>query len=314
MALKREILLKKIRGDTFKRGVVNTSANDRAAFIHYLYHHTTKASHAYKGSAVAYIKQKMAYECAAKEITQQMAKEVLQEMMVNFKKNVPFPTPAEPKFTFIDLFAGIGGFRMALQSLEGQCVYSSEWDTQAQKTYQVNFGELPFGDITKEETKKGIPNGFDILCAGFPCQSFSIAGHREGFKDHRGTLFFDVAEIIQRKQPKAILLENVKGLRNHNKGKTLAKILSFLREKLNYYVPTPQVLNAKDFGVPQNRERIFIVGFRSDLRVQDFAYPAAPKQKVSFKEVKEAKPVSAKYYRYLFEYPDCAQSKTSKQR
>ena len=296
MALKGEVSHHKIGENTFKKSVLNTGANDSPALTHYLYHHSTKAAHAYRDSAVAYIKQKMAYECTAKEVTQQMAEELLQEVLVNFKKDVPFPAPVRPKFKFIDLFAGIGGFRMALQSLEGQCVYSSEWDTQAQKTYQANFGELPFGDITKEATKKFIPNEFDILCAGFPCQSFSIAGHRAGFKDNRGTLFFDVAEIIQRKQPKAILLENVKGLRNHNKGKTLAKILSFLREKLNYYVPAPQVFNAKDFGVPQNRERIFIVGFRSDLGIQDFAYPVAPKQKVSFKEVKEAKPVSAKYY------------------
>lgn len=296
MALTEEISLKKIGENTFKKSVIKTSANDSAAFTHYLYHHKSKEAHSYRDAAIAYVKQQMVYKCPEKEITQQMAEEALQDVLINFKKGVPFPAPAKPKFKFIDLFAGIGGFRMALQSLEGQCVYSSEWDTQAQKTYQANFGELPFGDITKEETKKFIPNEFDILCAGFPCQSFSIAGHRGGFKDSRGTLFFDVAEIIQRKQPKAILLENVKGLLNHNKGKTLAKILSFLREKLNYYVPAPQILNAKDFGVPQNRERIFIVGFRSDLGIQHFAYPAAPKQKVSFREVKEAKPVSAKYY------------------
>jgi len=130
-----------------------------------------------------------------------------------------------------------------------------------------DFGEVPFGDITKKETKNYIPDGFDVLCAGFPCQSFSIAGKRGGFEDTRGTLFFDVAEIIKKKKPKAFFLENVKGLRNHDKGKTLATILNTLREDLDYFVPEPQIINAKEFGVPQNRERIFIVGFRKDLEV-----------------------------------------------
>ncbi|MBD5266396.1 MAG: DNA cytosine methyltransferase, partial [Bacteroides sp.] len=126
--------------------------------------------------------------------------------------DVPFPGPQNPKFTFIDLFAGIGGFRIAFQNLGGQCVFSSEWDAQAQKTYFANYGEVPFGDITSEQTKQFIPDGFDILCAGFPCQAFSLAGKRLGFEETRGTLFFDVAEILRRKQPKAFFLENVKGL------------------------------------------------------------------------------------------------------
>lgn len=116
---------------------------------------------------------------------------------------VPFPGPENPRFTFIDLFAGIGGFRMAFQNLGGQCVFSSEWDAQAQKTYLANYGEIPFGDITLEQTKRFIPDDFDILCAGFPCQAFSLAGKRLGFEETRGTLFFDVAEILRRKQPKA---------------------------------------------------------------------------------------------------------------
>ena len=144
--------------------------------------------------------------------------------------NVPFPAPINYKYTFIDLFAGIGGFRIALQNLGGKCVFSSELDKEAQKTYKVNFGEMPFGDITKEETKKYIPNDFDILCAGFPCQAFSIAGKRGGFEDTRGTLFFDVAEILKRKKPKAFFLENVKGLRNHDKGRTLETILNVLKK------------------------------------------------------------------------------------
>jgi DNA (cytosine-5)-methyltransferase 1 len=180
--------------------------------------------------------------------------------------------------------------------LGGKCVFTSEWDKEAQKTYRANFGEVPFGDITKEETKKFIPDGFDVLCAGFPCQAFSIAGKRGGFEDTRGTLFFDVAEIIKRKKPKAIFLENVKGLRNHDKGKTLETILHVLRSELGYFVPEPQVINAKDFGVPQNRERIFIVGFRKDLEIQDFKYPKPLDMELSFIDIREEEVPSTKYY------------------
>ncbi|WP_439651224.1 DNA cytosine methyltransferase [Pontibacter harenae] len=217
-------------------------------------------------------------------------------MYVPVKWDVPFPPPQQPAFNFIDLFAGIGGFRIAMQSFGGKCVFTSEWDEQAKKTYEANFGEVPFGDITQENTKQFIPDGFDVLCAGFPCQAFSIAGRRGGFEDTRGTLFFDVAEIIRRKQPKAIFLENVKGLMNHDKGRTLATILNVLRNDLGYYVPEPKVLNAKDFGVPQNRERIFIVGFRSDLGVTDFTYPKPAGKAVAFEAVKEVTVVSSKYY------------------
>lgn len=135
-----------------------------------------------------------------------------------------------------------------------------------------------------------------MLCAGFPCQAFSIAGRRGGFEDTRGTLFFEVAEIIRRKKPKAIFLENVKGLTNHGQGKTLATILNVLRNDLDYFVPEPQILNAKNFGVPQNRERIFIVGFRNDLGVTEFDYPKPTVKKISFIDVREEKTVPSKYY------------------
>lgn len=210
------------------------------------------------------------------------------------KVNIPFPSPENPKFRFIDLFAGIGGFRLALQNLGGRCVFSSEWDKYSQQTYQSNFGEKPHGDITKID-EKTIPD-HDFLCAGFPCQAFSIAGRKEGFEDTRGTLFFDVARIIKEKQPKVFFLENVKGLRMHHKGKTLKTILKVLRDDLNYYVPEPEILNAKDFGLPQNRERIFIVGFRQDLKINSFKYPQPFDEKVVFENVKEEEEVSVKYY------------------
>lgn len=268
----------------------------KAAVTHYLHNHTNGVSSFYKNEAVQHVKRILEYKFPNETITQTVAEDALQYLIFDFKKTVPFPEPEKPKFKFIDLFAGIGGFRLAMQNLGGKCVFTSEWDEQAQKTYSVNFGEVPFGDITKEETKNFIPDGFDVLCAGFPCQAFSIAGKRGGFEDTRGTLFFDVAEIIRRKQPKAIFLENVKGLFNHDKGKTLTTILNVLRNDLGYFVPQPQVLNAKDFGVPQNRERIFIVGFRQDIGIDTFEYPEPLEQKVSFKRVKEKNPVSVKYY------------------
>lgn len=210
--------------------------------------------------------------------------------------SVPFLPIDNPKFTFIDLFAGIGGFRMAMQNLGGKCVFSSEWDIQAQKTYLLNYGEVPFGDITKESTKSFIPDDFDVLCAGFPCQAFSLAGKRLGFEETRGTLFFDVAEIIRRKRPKAFFLENVKGLLIHDKGKTIQTILKVLREDLDYYVPEPQVINAMNFGVPQHRERVYIVGFRKDQNVNEFTYPAPTDTTKTFADIKEEETVSAKYY------------------
>ncbi len=186
---------------------------------------------------------------------------------------------------------------MAMQNLGGECVFSSEWDEQAQRTYYANYGEVPFGDITKETTKSFIPDDFDILCAGFPCQAFSLAGKRLGFAETRGTLFFDVAEILRRKQPKAFFLENVKGLAVHDKGKTLKTILNTLDE-VGYVVPDPQILNAMYYGVPQHRERIYIVGFRKDLGIKkdDFSYPKRLNHIPCWLDVREQDAVPAKYY------------------
>lgn len=177
------------------------------------------------------------------------------------------------KFTQIDLFAGIGGIRLGFQYNGGKTVFSSEWDKFAKKTYKANFGEEPEGDITQIDPSK-IPD-HDILLAGFPCQPFSNAGLKLGFEDTRGTLFFNIASILKEKRPKAFMLENVKSLRSHDKGKTMKVILNTLDE-LNYYVPNPEILNAYHFDIPQNRERIIIVGFNKDYlpeAYEDFKYP-----------------------------------------
>jgi DNA (cytosine-5)-methyltransferase 1 len=231
------------------------------------------------------------------------------------KWNIPFAPPEKPKFKFIDLFAGIGGVRLAWQELGGKCVFTSEWNNQAKKTYEANFGEVPFGDITKIK-ESDIPD-HDVLLAGFPCQPFSIAGvskknalgRAHGFLDEtQGTLFFDLARIIQHKRPKVFMLENVKNLLSHDKGKTFKVISSTLKE-LGYSIHY-KVLDGKHF-VPQHRERIIIVGF--DLKVfkgkEGFAFPTLPDPGRSMREILEPKPdpkytLSDKLWQYLQAYSD----------
>ena len=174
-----------------------------------------------------------------------------------------------PGYTFIDLFAGLGGFRLALESLGAECVYSSEWDEPVRKVYSDNFDEIPDGDITQVD-EKNIPD-HDILCAGFPSQAFSISGKQNGFEDSRGTLFFDVARIVKEKQPKVVFMENVKNFASHDGGKTLDVVRATM-ENLGYTF-FYKVLSAVDFGIPQKRERIYMVCFRNDLNVASFNYP-----------------------------------------
>jgi DNA (cytosine-5)-methyltransferase 1 len=294
MKLKEQISIDEFDSKRFQIRLVEPSENKKAVLTHYLHNIHNGVSKHYKDDALKalneYVEYKNEYENSS-----MVAESAIQYLLYEVE-NVPFPTPKNYKFKFIDLFAGIGGFRIALQNLGGKCVFTSEWDKEAQRTYKANFGEVPFGDITKSDVKNYIPDDFDLLCAGFPCQAFSIAGKRGGFDDTRGTLFFDVAEIIKKHKPKAIFLENVKGLRSHDKGQTLATILNVLRNDLGYYVPEPQVINAKEFGVPQNRERIYIVGFRDDIGITEFEYPKPTNKKVKFADIKEENVVPTKYY------------------
>lgn len=292
--MKETLSITELDGKKFKLRLVEPDDNSKAVITHYLHNIDNGVSKHYKQDAEKYIEELVNYKNEEEKL--KLVSDVALQQLLFEVNDVPFPTPENYTFKFIDLFAGIGGFRLAMQNLGGKCVFTSEWDPHAQKTYHANFGEVPFGDITKERTKQYIPDGFDVLCAGFPCQAFSIAGKRGGFEDTRGTLFFDVAEIIKRKQPKAIFLENVKGLRNHNGGKTLATILNVLRNDLGYFVPDPQIINAKDFGVPQNRERIFIVGFRGDLGINEFEYPEPTGQTTFGMKAKEKEVVPTKYY------------------
>jgi len=198
---------------------------------------------------------------------------------------------AKKKFKFIDLFAGIGGIRIPFEKLGGECVFSSEWDKHAQQTYSVNFGHTPQGDITKIK-EEGIPS-HNVLLAGFPCQPFSNAGLKKGFNDIRGTLFFDIVRIVKYHQPELLLLENVKGFRIHDKGNTFLTVKKSL-EDLGYEV-FAEVLNARDFGVPQNRERIYIVALHKEkISNLKFEHPKPPHTSVKLGGILESK-VDPKY-------------------
>ena len=221
-------------------------------------------------------------------------------IVMESKMKAPFPPPENPTFSFIDLFAGIGGFRIAMQRCGGECVFTSEFDAAAQKTYEANFGDIPDGDITKQETHDKIPENFDIVCAGFPCQAFSLAGKRLGFEDvykgmSRGTLFAEVVKICERHRPKAVFCENVKGLYIHDKGNTF-KVIKKEFEEIGYRF-FYKILNSKDFGVPQHRERIYMVAFREDYAPDgfDFNFPEPLNIPCSLNDIRERN-VSAKYF------------------
>lgn len=250
----------------------------------------------------------------------------LENSLKELREKAPFKSKKRknPKFKFIDLFAGIGGIRLPFQELGGECVFTSEWDKFAQKTYIANYGEVPNGDITKIKAKD-VPD-HDILLAGFPCQTFSQAGLKKGFSDTRGTMFFEIQRIMSECRPKAFLLENVKQLRGHDKGRTLKTILAILRGEHRQRVPTNipmskesrqalsdnlnytvdyKVLRAGDFGAPQNRERIFIIGFDKNYYGENaqfeaiFSWPEAPKTPTRVGDILEnlnkIKPENDKY-------------------
>jgi len=202
------------------------------------------------------------------------------------KPSVTFKQKRTPHFTFIDLFAGIGGFRVAGQNVGGSCVFTSEWDKYARRAYFMNFGQVPFGDITKftenEAALKSIPK-HDVLCGGFPCQAFSISGKQEGFKDPRGTLFFEVYKIAKQHRPAVLFLENVKNFARHDGGNTFKTIRHHLEKKMAQetkdtdkgpvsYRVSSAVLNASDFGASTKRERIYIVAVREDLVDDEFKW------------------------------------------
>lgn len=235
-----------------------------AFLTHYLQNSKNGVSQYFKPNAEAY------YAAWQQTVTEVKDRGIQALLPLNW--DIPFPPPEQPAFNFIDLFAGIGGFRIALQNVGGKCVFSSEYNLHAQKSYELNFGEVPFGDITKFDLENIPPH--HVLCAGFPCQPFSISGKMKGFEDTRGTLIYYVFKIIELRKPEVVLLENVKHLVYHDKKRTLATIVRHL-EELGYRV-SQKLLNASDYGVPQNRERIILVCHRD--KVFDFdKIPKKPK-------------------------------------
>jgi DNA (cytosine-5)-methyltransferase 1 len=285
--------------------IVDKHLNDGfAALTHYWQNHKNGVSQYFKPGAKKYLHNEVLEE--VEDPTQ---------LYIPLKYDVPFPPVEDPTFKFIDLFAGIGGIRMAYQNVGGKCVFTSEWNNFAKKTYEANFGEVPFGDITKVN-EKDIPD-HDVLLGGFPCQPFSIAGvskknalgRKHGFLDEtQGTLFFDIARILDHKRPKAFMLENVKNLVSHDKKNTFRVIKETL-EKLGYKVFS-RVLDGKYF-VPQHRERIIIVGFRTDVFGEDvqFEFPDMPNVKQKIKTILEKKvdpkyTLSDKLWNYLQGYAE----------
>ena len=273
MKLKEQITIEDFDGQKVKIRLVEADNSKKAVITHYLHNYKNGVSKHYKKDAEKFINEYLLEKFPNQEISQ-VADSAIQQLLFEVE-NVPFPTPKNYQFKFIDLFAGIGGFRIAMQNAGGKCVFTSEWNVDAQKTYFANFGEVPFGDTTKQEIKDYIPDKFDVLCAGFPCQAFSIAGLRKGFTETRGTLFFDLEQIIETKRPKAIFLENVKNLVSHDEGRTFKIMLDIIENKLGYKVFYKILNSMTHANVPQNRERIFIVGFdpKQVEHCDDFQFP-----------------------------------------
>jgi DNA (cytosine-5)-methyltransferase 1 len=258
MSLKQTISINEFDSKTFEIRLVE-GIEEKAVLTHYLHNFKNGIKKHYEKDAISSLKNFVEYKLKETDL-QIVAEDALQQLLFEVE-NVPFPTPKNYSFKFIDLFAGIGGFRLALQNVGGKCVYTSEWNAEAKKTYRENFGEVPFGDITKERNKNYIPDNFDILCAGFPCQAFSIAGYQKGFADTRGTLFFDIEQIVEKHKPKIVFLENVKNLVSHDNGNTFKTIIETLENKLGYKTFSKVLNSSTHANVPQNRERIFIVAF-----------------------------------------------------
>lgn len=288
-----------------KLEITKTENNDLAHLTHFFQNHKNGVSQYYKKTATNYLSDL--------HDKLNIVEEPDFQHYLPIKWDIPFPPPTTPKFKFIDLFAGIGGIRLAFQNLGGKCVFTSEWDTYSKKTYDANFGEVPFGDITKINESE-IPD-HDILLGGFPCQPFSIAGvskknalgRAHGFLDEtQGTLFFDVARIIKHKMPKAFMLENVKNLVSHDKGKTFTIIKETLKE-LGYSIHF-KVLDGQHF-VPQHRERIIIVGFNNNIfnGEETFEFPKMGDAKFAVRDILEdivdpKYTLSDKLWNYLQEY------------
>ncbi|WP_235832043.1 DNA cytosine methyltransferase [Flavobacterium ranwuense] len=312
--MKEKISIEEFDSKKFKLRIVESEDNRKAVVTHYLHNYRNGVKKHYEAEAKKYLKEIVQYKNLEEDLN--LVSDVALQQLLFEVEDVPFPTPENYTFKFIDLFAGIGGFRIALQNIGGKCVYTSEWNADSQITYRANFGEVPFGDITKERTKNYIPDDFQVLCAGFPCQAFSIAGNRKGFHDTRGTLFFDLEKIIETKRPKVVFLENVKNLVSHDKGNTFKIILEILEEKLGYKAYTKILNSSTHANVPQNRERIFIVAFDKEQVENhgDFRFPEPiPLTNTIHDILEKGKQADNLYYKKDHQYyPELEKTMTSK--
>ena len=313
MGLKQTISINEFDGKSYQIRLVE-GIEEKAVLTHYLHNYRNGVKKHYEKDAISTLKNFVEYKQEETEVSI-VAEDALQQLLFEVE-NVPFPTPNNYTFKFIDLFAGIGGFRLAMQNVGGKCVFTSEWETSAQKTYRENFGEIPFGDITKERVKNYIPQEFDILCAGFPCQAFSIAGNQKGFADTRGTLFFDIEQIVVKHKPKVVFLENVKNLVSHDNGNTFKTIISVLEDKLGYKVFTKILNSMTHANIPQNRERIFIVAFDPNQveNYANFKFPSEIKLTKTIHDILEkGKQADNLYYQKDHQYyPELEKAMVSK--
>lgn len=295
MAGIRRISIDDLVSKAYRKYLDTLNEDDVAVLTHYLHNRqNTLAKHYERGALlalenyVAYTRQKR-YAATRGEALELLTQDI-----------TPTPFSSTPKhaFKFIDLFAGVGGFRLAMQNAGGKCVYTSEWNIGAKATYAKNFGETPFGDITKPSVKHYIPDTFDVLCAGFPCQAFSIAGHKKGFSDTRGTLFFDVEQIIERHRPGVVFLENVKNLLTHEHGNTFRVIVEILERKLGYKVFYQLMNSMTHANVPQHRARIFIVAFdpRQVTGYAQFRFPDKIELTKTIRDFVDSNKQADKYY------------------
>jgi DNA (cytosine-5)-methyltransferase 1 len=313
MSLKQIISIEDFGDKNYQIRLVE-DIEDKAVLTHYLHNYKNGIKKHYQKDALKTLGQFIEYKQQEEELSI-VAEDALQQLLFEVE-NVPYPTPENYTFKFIDLFAGIGGFRLALQNVGGKCVYTSEWNNEAQKTYRENFGEIPFGDITKERNKNYIPEKFEVLCAGFPCQAFSIAGYQKGFADTRGTLFFDIEQIIEKHKPKVVFLENVKNLISHDNGNTFKTIIETLEVKLGYRVFHKVLNSATHADVPQNRERIFIVAFdpKQVKNYSNFEFPKPIKLTKTIHDfLDKGKQNDVFYYKKEHQYyPELEKTMTSK--
>ena len=271
---------------------------EMAVVSHFLHNQTTGTAQPFESAAKDIITRLYDLNPDASDVEQLVAEPEIQYALGTNLNTAPFLPKAPVRFTFTELYAGIGSFRMALQRLGGRCIYCSEWNPEAQLTYLLNYGEVPFSPSDESDILQYLPADFDLLCAPIPGQKFSLASKKSDVERTRGTRFYEFVHILQARQPSAFLIETDGTIHLHDKGSTLPLMLKILSETAGYTLPDPQVLNARDFGLPQDVAHTYLVGFRKDLGLSasDFHYPQSQAPACTFADIQEPTPVATRYY------------------